>query len=344
MECRFLSLPGSILGLVVTLLPIASSAQPPNGKPVTVQPLGELIFFPRQEAPATAVSLNDTRLSAEVAGRIDHIPVQVGDNVSQDDVVAELDCDDHEIGLAQAEAEYKAAAARDKFARSQLKNAKKLSKTRNIAKEQLNQRLSEAAASEAEAERLRSVLSAAERKVSKCSIGAPFNAVIIERLASIGDYVVPGTPVIRLLDQDEIEISARVQDQDLADLKTARELHFVTRRKAFPVKLRKILPLMDSRIRSYEARLTFRTEKATPGTAGRLAWRLDRGYIPAEFLVRRGDGLGIFINESGLARFIALKGARFGQPAAVKLSPATKVIVKGRFGLQENDRLAISKP
>ena len=101
---------------------------------------------------------------------------------------------------------------------------------------------------------------------------------------------------------------------------------------------------MDSRIRSYEARLTFRSEKAIPGTAGRLSWRLGRGYIPAEFLVRRGNGLGVFINEAGLARFIALEDARFGQPAAVKLAPATKIIVKGRFGLQENDKLAISKP
>ncbi|MCB1760731.1 MAG: efflux RND transporter periplasmic adaptor subunit [Gammaproteobacteria bacterium] len=329
---------GTVLGLL--LFSSAGYAEP---LPVTVKPLSELIFYPTRDAPATAVSLNDSRLSAQTNGPIDRIAVRVGDTLSKGDVLVALDCRDNQIRVEQAKHAYDAGQARNRFDRSQLATARALSKKKSISSEEVDRRISNASASSAEALKLKAELNAAQRLVEKCEIRAPFDAVVIERLASLGDYVVQGTPVMRVLDLESIEVSAKIQEQDLDSLRQAQEVEFVGGSRSFPVRLRTILPLVQSRIRSFEVRLAFTAEKATPGTAGRVRWHFSQPHIPTEMLLRR-EGLGIFVERDGVAEFVALSGAREGQPAEVSLAGAERIIVDGRFGLKHGDPVRVIGP
>ena len=76
--------------------------------------------------------------------------------------------------------------------------------------------------------RLQTALKMANRNVKKCRLRAPFNAVVIERIASVGELASVGAPVLRLLDDEQIEISASVQEQDLATLQAAQNLRLST--------------------------------------------------------------------------------------------------------------------
>lgn len=312
----------------------------PQPVPVTTAELGSVLIFRTHDAPAIAVTLNDTRLAAETTGVVAAIPVQVGDRVSTGEVVARVDCEQHRIAVASAEAALEAGKISDEFNQRQLEKARKLSTSRNISQEELDKRSADARRSQAEVNRLHAGLDEAERSTSKCEITAPFNAVVIERVANLGDYVVPGTQILRLVDDDHIEVSAKVQEQDLRSLIEATDPVFVSLNQSYPVKLRTVLPLMESRLRSYEVRLTFVAAKSAPGTPGRLQWKEGRGEVPPDLIVRRGNELGIFVSDGGTAHFMKLSDAQQGHPAPVDLPAHTRVIRDGRFSLHDGDSVS----
>lgn len=304
--------------------------------PVTTAPLSKIAFYPTHSAPATAVSLNDTQVSAEISGLLNGVLVSVGDHVGAGDIVAEVDCRDAEISVAEANAAYKAARAKYRFNVSQLNKAKRLAKNKNISADEIDRRSSNLAISEADSDRLKASLNKAQVSVERCTITAPFDAVVTERLASIGDFLQRGQPILRLLDIKNIEVSANIQEKDLASFNQADGVEFVTRTQSYPVRLRTTLPQMDSRLRSFEARLSFVEDPAVAGSAGRLLWRSSSTYLPADLVVDRG-GLGLFIMQGNRAQFVPLSNAVAGLPVATALDLTTHVIIEGRYNLNDGD-------
>jgi RND family efflux transporter MFP subunit len=305
--------------------------------PVSAAALGSLLVQPFRDAPALVTALNDTRLSAEIAGVVSEISVAVGDRVTKGQVLARLDCEPHQIEVSRARAAVAAGSSNHDFSVLQLENARRLSEKRSISQEELDKRAADARTQRAELDRLQATLEAALRAERKCVLLAPLNAVVIERIASLGDYVMPGAPILRLLDDENLEVSAKVQEQDLPSLEQAAQVAFVNRERVHPVRLRTLLPLMETRLRTHEVRLTFSGEMAAPGTTGRLRWISGQPQVPAELLVQRGEQLGLFVREGERARFVPLPEARPGHPAPVALAPETEVILDGRFQLEDGD-------
>jgi RND family efflux transporter MFP subunit len=196
--------------LLLLLLPLSLGCFA-DAVPVTTKKLEEVVFYPTRDAPATAVSLNDTRVSAELSGVLSSIEVRLGDGVEKGQVLAKIVCKDYLLSVEQAKAALKAALAQSAFDRSQLEKARKLSKQKSISGDELDRRIANASRSEADSELQKAILKSSAHSVDKCSLRAPFDAVVVEKIANVGDYLVPGSPVVRLLDNEEIEISARVQ-------------------------------------------------------------------------------------------------------------------------------------
>lgn len=87
---------------VLATVPAVAEERPPV--PVTTARLSDVVFLPVRTAPATAVSLNDAQVSAEIGGVLMALPVKVGDRVKEGDVVAQVDCREPEIALVEARA------------------------------------------------------------------------------------------------------------------------------------------------------------------------------------------------------------------------------------------------
>ena len=137
---------GHILNLVTLLLAslwlfgaTASHAETAQqAMPVTVVPLETLLFHPAREAPATVVSLNDSLISVEIAGKVEEMTRRPGDEVEEGDLLARLDCSTYIIARERAAAALEAAKARFKYARQRFKDAEKLVKARNISSDEFN--------------------------------------------------------------------------------------------------------------------------------------------------------------------------------------------------------------
>lgn len=310
---------------------------------VTTRPLADVVMYPRESAPATVVSVNESRLSAEIRASVTAITVRVGEVVEQDQVLLKLDCRQHQLGLRQAEAAMAGVAARLDLAQGQLERARSLSASANISQEILHQRRAELNAVEAELAAAKAMRERAALDVEHCTVRAPFEGVVLGRLANIGELADVGTPLLHLLDRGRLEISAQVTLDQVEGLTTVDNARFVSGGRDYPVKLRLISPAINPQARNREARLLFVAERALPGAAGRLVWNETSPHLPAELLVRRDDRLGVFVVNGGAAHFVVLPDALEGRPAPVSLPADSWVVIEGRQILRDGDRVSTSR-
>ena len=141
--------------------------------PVRVQTFAELAIFPELSAPATVVSDNHSRISAEISARILEIPVRVGDRVPKGALLARLDQEDFKLALKREEAALAAVEAKLELAKYELKRARALSKKQAVSGQLLKQRETERNALLAEQQGLQVATAQAQRQVDKTQVHAP---------------------------------------------------------------------------------------------------------------------------------------------------------------------------
>jgi RND family efflux transporter MFP subunit len=298
----------------------------------TTRPLAELAVYPEYRAPARVEALNETRLAAQVAGRIEALPARVGQAVVAGAELARIEAADHRIAAARAAAQVELAGNRLRLATAQLEQYRTLARDRHVSADQLLVKETERAVLESELQLARLDLESAELQLARTLIRAPFDGLVRERLASVGDLAAPGTELLLLASTADTEIQARVPTQQIESLRSAceRELWLDGTRHA--LRLERILPLVEPAGQAQQ--VVFANDAGlAPGLAGELRWRTPRAHLPGEYVVQRDGHLGAWIEEGGQPRFIALPAATVGRPVAVDWPPDTAVIDAGRFRL-----------
>ncbi len=319
-----MSLLRHITALLLTMLPLLTSA----ATRVTVEPLEKFLIYPEQSAPAQVMSLNDTDLSAQISAQISAIDVRAGDRVKKGETLVRLDCRDARLA-------HESALARLSLAEKNARRARALKQSSSIAEQSYNAALTEEI--QARVNEKQTAL-----QVRRCQVRAPFDGIIVERLAAVGELASPGTPLLRLLDSSEVEVSARVPADALATLQRLDGLTFRFDGHDYPVERHAVLPRIDPTSGNRELRLRFTADAALPGSNGRLRWRLETPHISPALLSQRNGQTGIFVARDGRAAFVPLPQAIIGRPVPTTLPPETPVIVDGRFGLHDGDAIEVA--
>ena len=328
-----------LAGLVLLVSPAFAAAAPP----VSVKPFSSIALYPERSAQAQVLSRNDSKLSAEVTARILSIPVQAGQRVKRGVVVAELDCGDFKIAAQRANAQLEGASARAQLTEIQVKRARELSQSGFLSKDALDVRAGELRVVQAERDIAAAQVAAAQREASKCTIRAPFDAVVQDRLGKVGELAAPGTPLLSLVDINQSEVAAELQQKDAASLPQARAIQFETHGQHYALSLLRVSPLVNLQSRSQEARFAFLKQPAAPGLSGRVIWRDGQPHLPPHYLVSRNGQLGLFVLKDGHARFMPLAGAQEGRPAAAPIALDTQVVTAGHLELSDGQVVNIAQ-
>ena len=332
----------SLALLIPLYLPAIALANPPSR--VVTLPLGAVLETPNFDAPATVVARDTPSVAAEVSATVVEVPVIVGDQVEPGDLLVRLDCDRFEVQRDIARAALARAVAQRRFAQRQLQRTRDLRRKNSISEELLDQRETELAASETDVDSAEAALRQSEIDTRSCEVRAPLAGVVVERHVSVGDYTTPGSPVADLVAVAGLEVSVRLRADQVATFTAATGWSFVANGRIWPLQLRTVVPVLDALSRTREARLTFEGRAAIPGTPGRINWSGDTPLIPAGYLVRSKDALGVFVLDGQEARFIPLPDAQEGRPASTTLPASTRLISEGRQRLNDGDAVLESDP
>lgn len=311
---------------------------------VSVTPLSELAIYPDRFAPATVISLNEPMLSAQITAQIESVPVRVGDMVEAGQTLVELDCDEYELGRESAQASLESAQARYALALKSLERSQALVANQLVSVENLDSSRTNLDALSAEVKASRAALDLNQLYESRCQIKAPFDALVLERMASVGQLAVPGTAVARIMDLNSLEISAQIFSGDTAQFSPDLQLQFESSGKNYPVRLNNLVAALNSATRNREARLSFIEEAALPGSAGKIIWNDPRPHIPAANSIERGGNLGFFAVENNKAKFYVLESAQPGRMNPVNVPLDLLIVTEGFSGLSDGESLNIERP
>lgn len=329
--------------LLVTLATVFLIYNARAQTPVSAQPVSELAFFPEFSAPAEVISKQDAFLSAQISAQIERINVEVGDQVEVGDTLVELDCSIYQAQLNTQNAALGEIDVQLSLASDQYRRAKRLNEAGNMGEEGLQQRATELEALQARRVVQEQQVKVAQISVDRCVVTAPFAGVVTERTAQLGALAAPGSPLMRLVQLADAELSARVPPTQAFDTDQMLSFDYLTRE--YPAQLRVVLPVVDSRQRTQELRLTFPEQLPPPGAAGRLLWQASQPHLPAELLVRRQQEeawkLGVMVVVDGTAVFYPMDNAIEGQPFGTDLPEDALIITEGRLLVREGEAVSV---
>lgn len=312
--------------------------------PVTVKPLKQLAIHPVVSVPASVVSRNDSKISAEVNAVIKSIRVEVGQTVKRGSVLLELDSEYYRLAYEKSKAISQSIQVKMVLAKFQLERAQRLSKQKVLSEELLAQREAELRSLEADLVAQDAAVSIAKLNLDKCTVRSPFNAVVKQHLAHVGELAAIGTPLIRVIDADNLEISAKIQAADLASLNAAKNIELRSHDKTYQIAVKNITAAYDTLERSQEVRFSFVSGSELPGAYGKISWQKISPHVPSDLMVRRNGQLGVFVLRDNESRFVVFPEAREGQPVEQsQLLETVSIIVDGRFRLQDGSKVVLKK-
>ena len=255
----------------------------------------------------------------------------------------ELDPLDYRLNLKQAEANLASNQAQLSQAEAKLKRAKTLGTKQYISADELLERETAVMVYQAQIQAGNVAVAIANRNLQKCSIRAPFDGVVVERMAQVGNFVRNGEALIAVTQLDRFELDARIPDNQADELADSEQLRFESRGQSWPVELLRMSSVIDSQGRTRRARFAFIQDAPAVGRSGELVWKVGEGLLPSNLISRRAGELGVFLLSDGKAQFQSLPGAQEGRPALVRLPFDSNVITLGRERLQDGVDVTVQR-
>lgn len=228
---------------------------------------------------ARLVANVESEIATRREGIIEAVDFQVGDEVTEGQVLARLDEQLANIELQNAKASLAAAKAGVSVARSRVVQSRQalerqsgLQGSAAFAKGRFEDLQQESAQAQGELSRAiaqmavsEAAMARAEYDVTHSTIKAPINGVITARSVQTGQFVSRGGAVAMILDLGELEIEADVPTGLLNSLSTGREIQAVLQNGTEVLaKVRSVLPVEAVSTRTRPVRLELDLSQVEP--------------------------------------------------------------------------------
>lgn len=261
---------GVLTAALITLVPLApAAAQQPPAR-VVVDPVVEASVA--QSTPLLGrVVARDSVIATQVAGVVETVHAVIGDTVERGDIIIELDGARLEADKRLREADLEVARANTEaskadltlrrqaferiqnlrsssaFSQAQFEDAaQEVRRTESL----VNVALARESAAEAD-------LSVAELELEDAGIAAPFDGVVIERMAHVGEYLRVGDPVVMLINTGDLEFEAQVPARQIEGLLPGTDVPALFENGARVVgRVRAVLPIENTGSRTRTVRFT----------------------------------------------------------------------------------------
>jgi len=172
------------------------------------------------QATGSFVADEDSDVAPEASGRVVATPVDVGQYVKEGTVLvrlrsvdAGLRLDEAKAAIARTEANVRLAESQNTLAQTTAERYQRLLLTGDLSREVADQARTQAetskqnvATARASLAEAQAQLALAEKAFADVVVSAPFSGFISARNVSVGEYVQPSTPVLKLLKVDPLRL------------------------------------------------------------------------------------------------------------------------------------------
>jgi RND family efflux transporter MFP subunit len=340
----------SVIG-ILTLIPVSGLSAGGNlAVPVQVVRAVNVDLAPVTWMPGTVIGKLDSKVAAEVDGRIDTV-ADVGDYVDKQAILAQLDNTIFRMQVDEANAEIMPIKARLDFYKREVGRLEKLAEQNNAAKNRLDEVKSNRNQALGELEVKKSRLAQARDRYKKTVVYAPFAGVITERYKTEGEWVSVGDEIIRVVNIEDLEIQARIQQSTVVHIKQGGQLVVTDGVDQTVAIIKTIVRVGDDVSRLYEIRLAFTQPHWLSGHAVRIAIPADAARnvvaVPRDALVIRQNKTKVFrILENNTAEAVPVTtGIARDQLIEVTgdINAGDLVVIRGNERLRPEQQVTIQQ-
>ncbi|NVM20441.1 MAG: efflux RND transporter periplasmic adaptor subunit [Desulfobacterales bacterium] len=312
-------------------------------------------------------------VAPKIAGRLEKLPVNIGDQVKCGQLVAVLDNDEYVQQVNQARAELDVAGAkieesrltldiaRREFERAKALRAKKIisESKQDAARAQFTTQNAKYKVAMAQAAQKKAALKAAQVRLSYTRIRASWKngdgrRVVGERFVDEGAMLAPNTSIASILDIGHLTAVIYVIERDYPKMRVGQAT--VVDTDAFPGRtfsgrIVRIAPLLKETSRKARVELEVPNPKGMlkPGMFVRAQIEFARHdnatVVPVAALTRRNNKQGVFLadTEKAMARFVAVQaGIVDGQMAEIlETSLSGYVVTLGHHLLEDGSAIIL---
>ncbi|WP_154222922.1 efflux RND transporter periplasmic adaptor subunit [Marinicella rhabdoformis] len=264
----------------------------------------------------TVEAKQNARLAPLESGLVAALNVEVGDNVTQGQVLLSLNSKLMELEVQGALAEVEVAEVDRQESKRLYAEAQRLSEKNMVAKTLIDERASMVASTEAELARVIASLNLQQERLKRHRLLAPFDGVIGQRNVDVGEWVTPQTAVLTLVAQNDLRLVVAIPQQYYSRLITHAEVSIKVIPDAagsapFAAKLSRLVPVSDSTTRTFTAQIDLPdSQNLVAGMSARAEIALPDGdqvafVLPRYAIKQHPDGgSSVFVVENNTAKRI----------------------------------------
>lgn len=181
-------------------------------------------------ATGTVEAVTVVDVSSQISGLISEVLVDFNARVKQGDVLAKIDPATYESRLRQAEAQLANSRATHNLARLSVERSRALHEKNLVSSQELDQAEAQFAQAEAQLQIQNAAVENARVDLARCTIDAPIDGIVIDRLAEVGRTVAASlnAPTLFTIVNDlaKMQIAASVAEADIGSIQPGQKVQF----------------------------------------------------------------------------------------------------------------------
>lgn len=275
----------------------------------------------------TLLAREDSDVAANAAGQVLETYVERGSHVEKGAPLLRLDARAAKLSAEEAKAQASAVRVQRAQAEADCARAEKLFGEGAIHRADYERLHAQCSASEFSASAAVAREELAGKAVADAIIRAPFAGMVVERFASVGEYVGPASRVVTLVALDQLRLELTIPESSIGEVREGQTVGFEV--AAFPgerfeAKVRYVGPTLRRQTRDLvvEAVVVGADRRLRPGMFAEAkieVGSLELPAVPKTALRREGSTVRAFVVKSGrLEERLVQPGAELDQQISVK--------------------------
>ncbi len=329
----------------------AAQAAAPQGPPPAPVRIAEAVsteLAPHAGAPGSVVSMSDSLIAAATPGPIVWV-AQVGDEIAKGDIIARIDPADATASRDEARADIGRLAARAGQAGKLVERYEGLGEDGGESEAAVDELRANRDAARHDLARARVALRRAETALERTDVRAPFAGRIVARQIDVGEYVNAGGAIARLVNTEDLEVTARAADALLASVSPGDVIAVSNGGASVQAEVRAVVPVGDEASRTLEVRLGLpktdwrvgsAVEVRLPRTAPRRVIAVHR-----DALILRAERISVFVvGADDAAKQIDVElGAADGDLIEVigAIKAGDRIVIRGGERLRDGQKVLV---